>query len=154
VAAEIVAVIAGGWQVDTEETGSPVWLSAGPGGVQDSRPGDGNEQNHHAGLVSTEAMGAASVAGRTGERVRRAPWRVFVSHTGELAQFPEGNSFVAAAKHAVDRAGHVAVEMDTWTATSLPPTQVCVERVLACDVYVGLLGFQYGSLVRDDPSVS
>lgn len=37
--------------------------------------------------------------------------RAFISHTSDLAEFPEGGSFVQAALDAVGRAGLVAVDM-------------------------------------------
>jgi hypothetical protein len=81
-------------------------------------------------------------------------WRVFASHTAELAEHPAGRSFVDAARSAVARAGHVAVEMASWTASDAPPADACVEQVRSCDVYVGVLGYRYGSPVRDDPARS
>jgi WD40 repeat protein len=80
--------------------------------------------------------------------------RVFLSHTSELARFPRGRSFVAVAKNAIRRAGHVAVEMSDFPAHPGSPAELCRERVASCDVYVGLLGFRYGSLVRDEPTIS
>lgn len=80
--------------------------------------------------------------------------RVFLSHTGELATSPEGDTFVDAAKRAVERAGHVSVEMNTWTASTMPPADVCRARVESCNVYVGIIGFRYGSPVRDDATRS
>ena len=80
--------------------------------------------------------------------------RVFLSHTSELRDFPPGNSYVAAAERAVSAAGHVIVEMADFPAADQPPAQWCINRVLGCDVYVGLLGTRYGSPVRDRPEVS
>ena len=87
-------------------------------------------------------------------RLGSGPWRVFLSHTQELAEFPRGGSFVAAAKAAVERAGHVALEMGSWSASSLPPLDVCQDGIRRCEVFVGLIGFRYGTPVSDDPSRS
>lgn len=82
------------------------------------------------------------------------PLRVFISSTSEMDGFPLGRSFVAAAMAGVHRAGAVAVQMATWTASDAPPAPTCAKRVQECDVYVGLIGFQYGTPVRDRPEVS
>ena len=81
-------------------------------------------------------------------------WRVFVSHTSELREFPPGNSYVAAAERAVSAAGHVIVNMADFPAADQPPAQLCIDRVRGCDVYVGVLGTRYGSPVRERPEVS
>ena len=81
-------------------------------------------------------------------------WRVFVSHTSELREFPPGNSYVAAAERAVSAAGHVIVNMTDFPAADQPPAQLCIDRVRGCDVYVGVLGTRYGSPVRERPKVS
>jgi len=79
---------------------------------------------------------------------------VFISHTSELREFPQGTSYVGAVERAIMAAGHVAVDMADFPVTDQPPAQVCVERVQSCDVYVGVLGTRYGSPVRDKPEVS
>jgi hypothetical protein len=83
-----------------------------------------------------------------------ARWRVFISHTSELRDFPRGMSYVAAVERAISAAGHVIVDMTDFAAADLPAALVCAERVRGCDVYVGVLGTRYGSPVRDRPEVS
>lgn len=81
-------------------------------------------------------------------------WRVFVSHTSELRDYPVGASYVAAVERAISAAGHVVVDMADFPSVDAAPAQVCIDRVQGCDVYVGILGTQYGSPVRDRPEVS
>ena len=54
-----------------------------------------------------------------------AGWRVFVSHTSELRDFPKGTSYVAAVKGAISAAGHVIVDMAQFPAADLPAAR-CV----------------------------
>jgi tetratricopeptide (TPR) repeat protein len=91
------------------------------------------------------------VAGPDGAGTR---WRVFLSHTSELREFPKGQSFVAAVERAVSAAGHVIVDMRDFPAADQAPARLCAERVRGCDVYVGVLGTRYGSPVPDKPEVS
>jgi Domain of unknown function (DUF4062) len=81
-------------------------------------------------------------------------WRVFLSHTSELREFPKGMSYVAAVERAVSAAGHVIVDMADFPAADQIPAQLCAGRVRGCDVYVGVLGTRYGSPARDKPEVS
>ena len=82
-------------------------------------------------------------------------WRVFLSHTSELRNFPgKGTSYVAQAERAVSAAGHAIVDMADFPAADQPAAQVCAELVRGCEVYVGILGTRYGSPVRDKTEVS
>ena len=83
-----------------------------------------------------------------------AGWRVFVSHTSELRDYPRAGSYVAAVERAISACGHVIVDMADFPAADQPPAELCAERVRECDVYVGVLGTRYGSPVRDRPEVS
>ena len=74
---------------------------------------------------------------------------VFVSHTAEMMTFPAERSYIRAAMDAVLRAGFHPAEMGMFTANPLPPADYCRARVLDCDVFVGVIGFRYGSLVPE-----
>jgi hypothetical protein len=83
-----------------------------------------------------------------------ARWKVFISHTSELREFPAGNSYVAAVEQAIAAAGHVPVDMTGFPAADRTPSQLCADLVRGCDVYLGILGTRYGSPVRDKKKVS
>lgn len=121
----------------------------------------GNE-NSRVNYVSQECIDHRSARGcrvkghlvgsdTSGEGAR---WRIYISHTSELREFPKGNSYVTAVERAISAAGHVIVDMKDFPAASQSPAQLCAERVRGCDVYVGVLGTRYGSLVPDRPQMS
>jgi hypothetical protein len=74
---------------------------------------------------------------------------VFVSHTAEMMTFPADRSYVRAAMDAILRAGFHPVQMETFTANPLPPADYCKARIQDCDIFVGVIGFRYGSLVPE-----
>jgi hypothetical protein len=88
-------------------------------------------------LLSSQGAGCrgVGVAGADGLGAGTG-WRVFVSHTSELREFPAGGRYVAAVERAVSACGHVIVDMADFAAADLPPAQLCAERVRSCDLYV------------------
>ena len=82
------------------------------------------------------------------------PWRVFLSHTSELRQYPQAGSYIAKAERAVSAAGHTIVDMADFAAIDQAPASVCIDKVKGSDVYIGIFGLRYGSPVRDQSEIS
>ena len=93
-------------------------------------------------------------AAKTCRPLRPGPWRVFLSHTSELRQYPSGGSYIDRVERAVSAAGHAIVDMADFPAIDDTPAAVCEQRVRECDVLVGIYGLRYGSPVRDRPEIS
>jgi hypothetical protein len=55
-------------------------------------------------------------------------WRVFISHTAELRQFPRGGSYVAAVERAISACGHAIADMADLPAADQAPADLCAER--------------------------
>ena len=72
---------------------------------------------------------------------------VFLSHTSDMAGYPEGGPFAQAALDAVGRAGMVPVDMRYFAARDGKPADYCSQRVRECEIYVAVIGFRYGSFV-------
>jgi tetratricopeptide (TPR) repeat protein len=81
-------------------------------------------------------------------------WKVFISHTSELREFPRETSYVAAVERAIAAAEHVIVDMRDFSSADQAAADVCAARVRECDVYIGILGTRYGSPVPDKPEQS
>ena len=76
--------------------------------------------------------------------------QVFISHTSDMARFPGDRPFVQAALDAVGRAGMAPVDMRHFAARDGSPADYCQQRVRECEIYVAVIGFQYGSLVAGE----
>jgi hypothetical protein len=102
--------------------------------------------------LAPPSAGPSSIPGTS--PLKPGPWRVFLSHTSELRQYPQAGSYIAKAERAVSAAGHAIVDMADFAAIDQAPAAVCEQRVRDCDVLVGIYGLRYGSPVRDQPEVS
>jgi uncharacterized protein YjbI with pentapeptide repeats len=107
----------------------------------------------HGDKVGRDQISDAAAA-KISRPLRPGPWRVFLSHTSELRQYPSGGSYIDRVERAVSAAGHAIVDMADFPAIDETPAAVCEERVRGCDVLVGIYGLKYGSPVRDRPEAS
>ena len=72
---------------------------------------------------------------------------MFLSHTSELRDYPKGKSFVDAAEEAVLAVEGTPLDMKHFPARDQDPAAYCKEKLKDVDVYVGIIGFLYGTLV-------
>lgn len=105
-------------------------------------------------ILSMEPPSLAPVTGPGVSALRPGPWRVFLSHTSELREYPSGGSYISKAERAVSAAGHAIGDMADFAASDQAPAKVCIEKVQGSDVYIGIYGIRYGSPVRDQPEIS
>lgn len=76
---------------------------------------------------------------------------VFVSHTAAMKEYPEGTSFVDGveeAVNAIDRAK--AFHMAYFPAADMTPADYSVRQLSKADLFVAVIGFDLGSLVRGE----
>lgn len=73
--------------------------------------------------------------------------KAFISRTREFAEFPrEGSTFVEAAIRAVRAVGCSWHEMGDFPADSRSAEQLCRDKVRVCNIWVGIIGFRYGTI--------
>jgi WD40 repeat protein len=80
--------------------------------------------------------------------------RIFISHTSDMAAYPRDRSFVQAASDAVIKAGALPVDMAFFAAREERPADFCRRQVRDCDIFIGVIGFRYGSTVPDFADIS
>jgi YD repeat-containing protein len=80
--------------------------------------------------------------------------KVFLSHTSEFAEHPKGRSYIGHAEAACIENEFLVGDMSHWSASTMRPADVCRQRLGECDVYIGIIGFRYGSPVPEEPELS
>jgi hypothetical protein len=114
--------------------------------------GDQFTGNKIINTLAPPSAGPATTPGTT--PLKPGPWRVFLSHTSELRQYPQVGSYIDKAERAVSATGHAIVDMADFAAIDQAPASVCIDKVKGSDVYIGIFGLRYGSPVRDQSEIS
>src|SRR6476660_669365 len=76
--------------------------------------------------------------------------KVFLSRTSEFSQYPMPTSYIDVAKAACVTEGFFPEDMSRWSADDQSSADVCRRQVGACDIYLGIFGFNYGTPVRGE----
>ena len=73
-----------------------------------------------------------------------------------MGEYPPGESksFVDAAIAAVNATQNGPVVQKHFTAGAFKPAKICIDKVRRCQLMIALVGFRYGSRVRDNPEIS
>jgi hypothetical protein len=80
---------------------------------------------------------------------------VFLSHTQGMRRHPEGESFLDGAERAVNAIdGAKALHMEFFPASDVDPAATSVKHLRRADIFLAIIGFDYGTPLRDDPSRS
>lgn len=124
------------------------------GTIEGNVTNDPNRANTGISNPDQQAKGPSSDKVPSSQLPRSGPWRVFLSHTSELRDYPRGTSYIDCAERAVSAAGHAIRDMADFPAVDEAPASVCEQRVNESDVYLGIYGMRYGSPVRDQPDTS
>jgi hypothetical protein len=73
---------------------------------------------------------------------------VFVSHTSEMSKHPAGQSFVDGAEEAINSIdGAKAFHMGFFPAADVPPASYSIQQLQRADVFIAVIGFDFGSTV-------
>lgn len=77
--------------------------------------------------------------------------RVLISRTEEFELWQhDGRSCLDMVKDVCARHGYLVTDMSTMSAKPYASSEACRQMVAETDLYLGLIGFRYGSLVDDD----
>ena len=75
---------------------------------------------------------------------------MFVSYTTDLDRaVGPGMTWVGAARRAIGARRHAGVHMTLFDSHAVPPADTCLTEIADCQVWVGILGHGYGSLLPD-----
>jgi hypothetical protein len=80
---------------------------------------------------------------------------VFISHTTGMMSNPKGTSFVDGAEQAINGIERAkALHMEYFPAADISPADYSVQQLSKANLFVAVIGFDFGSRVRGDPGRS